>query len=158
MKVFRSWAGGATLALLISCVTAHGQELGGYASVYILPMSNGLDQFLANKLTGTRAMQVVADPKKADAVFTDHIGSGFEDRMDELYGQKPKTDAKDDVTGSTPRVSSGGHGKGTVFLVDRKTRVVVWSVYIRPKNSTGDELNHVAERIAEKLEKDKKAK
>lgn len=145
-------------ALLLACVAGQAQDLSGYKSVYILPMSNGLDQFLAIKLTSARAMQVVADPQKADAVFTDHIGAQFEDRLDELYGQKPKTDDKDNLTGATPRISSGSHGKGTIFLVDRRTRVIVWSVYVKPRNTSQDEMNHVAERIAEKLEKDQKTK
>jgi hypothetical protein len=146
------------IAWILGCAVAHSQDLAVYKTVYILPMSNGLDQFLAIKLTGARMIQVVADPKKADVVFTDHIGAGFEDRLDELYGPKPQTDDKDNLTASTPRISSGSHGKGTIFLVDRKTRVIVWSVYVKPKNTSQDEMNHVAERIAEKFEKDKKAK
>jgi hypothetical protein len=45
-----------------------------------------------------------------------------------------------------------------VFLVDRKTRNVIWSDYVRPKNAQPDELNHVADKIAAQLEKDKKVK
>ena len=48
--------------------------------------------------------------------------------------------------------------KGAVFLVDRKTRSVIWSDYVRPKNAQPDELNHVADKIAGQLEKDKKGK
>jgi len=32
--------------------------------------------------------------------------------------------------------------------VDRKNHTVIWSVYERPKNSSPDELHHVADRIA----------
>jgi hypothetical protein len=35
---------------------------------------------------------------------------------------------------------------------------VIWSDYVRPKNSQPDELNHVADKIAGQLEKDKKGK
>jgi hypothetical protein len=152
------------IALLFACAAARAQNPGDYKAVYIMQMSNGLDQFLAIKLTGSHVMQVVADPQKADAVFTDRIGTAFEQSLDELYGQKQKIDDKDkaadkdNLTPSTPRMASGSHGKGTIFLVDRKTRAIVWSDYVKPKNTTPDEMNHVAERIAGKLEKDRKAK
>ncbi len=153
------------IALLFASVAARAQDPGDYKTVYIMQMSNGLDQFLAIKLTGSRVMQVVADPKKADAVFTDRIGTAFEQSLDELYGEKSKTDDpdkptddKDHLSGSSPRIASGSHGKGTIFLVDRKTRAIVWSVYVKPRNATPDEMNHVAERIASKFEKDRKAK
>ncbi len=152
------------ITLLFASVAARAQDPGDYKTVYIMQMSNGLDQFLAIKLTGSHVMQVVADPQKADAVFTDRIGTAFEQSLDELYGQKQKIDEKDkpadkdNLTPSTPRIASGSHGKGTIFLVDRKTRAIVWSVYVKPKNTSPDEMNHVAEQIAGKLQKDRKAK
>ena len=35
--------------------------------MYLLPMPNGLDQYLANRLTKVAFFQVVTDPKTADA-------------------------------------------------------------------------------------------
>jgi hypothetical protein len=132
-------------------------EVAEYKTVYLLPMSSGLDQFLAIKLTSASVIQVVTDPQKADAVLTDHIGEAFEDKLDELYGQKPKGDDKNSVNGS-PRVSSASRGRGAIFLLDRRTRNIIWSTYVKPKSSTPDEMNHVAGEIASRLEKDKKGK
>jgi hypothetical protein len=138
---------------------ACGGELAGYKTVYVLPMSSGLDQFLAIKLTASSVMQVVADPQKADVVLTDHIGASFEAKLDDLYGQKPKSDDKDSMNRSTQQVSSPlTRAKGAIFLVDRRTRDVVWSVYVKPNGSSPDGMNHLAGEIVAKLEKDKKGK
>jgi hypothetical protein len=142
---------------------ASGAGLADYKTVYVLPMSSGLDQFLAIKLTTGSVMQVVTDPLKADVVFTDAIGRAFEGKLDELYGQKSKSDDKDskdnkDSMNSSPRISPASRGKGAIFLVDRKTRDVVWSTYAKPKGSTPDDMNRIAGEIAAKLEKDRKGK
>jgi hypothetical protein len=137
-------------------------ELMEVKTVYLLPMTYSLDQFLAIRLTKGGVLQVVTDPKLADAILSEHIGTGLEDQMKSLYGEN-KTEAADN---EKDRVSSfsggpmanGTRSKGAVFLVDRKTRSVIWSGYVRPKNSQPDELNHVADKIAAQLEKDKKVK
>src|SRR5215831_2343372 len=54
-------------------------------SVYILPMAGGLDQYLAEHLTQTGAMQVVTDPKAAEAFLTDHLGEPFEQKIAEFH-------------------------------------------------------------------------
>jgi hypothetical protein len=128
-------------------------DLNEFKTVYLLPMSNGLDQFLAIKLTSGAVMQVVTDPKKADAILTDHIGASFEERLDELYGKKEKQE-----DGAHTGMSNSSRGRGAIFLVDRKTRDVIWSAYERPKSSIPDDMNRTAEKIAQKLEKDRKGK
>jgi hypothetical protein len=40
-----------------------------------------------------------------------------------------------------------------MFLVDLKTRTVLWSAYERPRNTTPDELNRTAKRIVDRLKK-----
>jgi hypothetical protein len=131
-------------------------------TVYLLPMTYSLDQFLAIRLTKGGAVQVVTDPKLADAVLTDHIGTGLEDRLKSLYGDKkpdPEVKDADKERGTYSNPMAGGtRSRGAVFLVDRKTRNVVWSDYVRPKSAQPDELSHVADRIAGQLEKDKKVK
>jgi hypothetical protein len=129
-------------------------DLGEFKTVYLLPMSNGLDQFLAIKLTSGSVMQVVTDPNKADAILTDHIGNSFEQKLDEMYGKKQKEDEDKGRTG----MQNASRGRGAIFLVDRKTRDVIWSVYERPKSTAPDDMNHTAEKIAQKLEKDRKGK
>ncbi|MGE5648483.1 MAG: hypothetical protein ACM336_22110 [Acidobacteriota bacterium] len=143
-------------------------------TVYLLPMTNGLDQYLANRLTNLGVVQVVTDPAKADAVLTDSLGAAFENRLDALFPappppapEKDKADKKDagkstadsTMKGDTAtRVSSLHRGKGTVFLVDSHSRVVLWSVYDRPKNTKSAELDRTAERIAGRIKRAMKGK
>jgi hypothetical protein len=142
---------------------APGAGLADYKTVYVLPMASGLDQFVAIKLTTGSVMQVVTDPRKADVVLTDAIGAAFEGKLDELYGQKSKSDDKDGKNGKdsmngSSRISPASRGKGAIFLVDRKTRDVVWSTYVKPGGSAPDDLNRIAGEIASKLDKDRKGK
>src|SRR5438132_11683048 len=90
------------LSLVVgSAVCASFPELSQVRNVYILPMSGGLDQYLAKSLTQHRQYQVVADPKAADAIFTDRLGEPFEKKLSELYPPPPppeKLVAKEDKT------------------------------------------------------------
>ena len=52
--------------------------------------------------------------------------------------------------------SSFSRGKGTVFLVDAKSRQVVWSVYQLPKGSSAKELDRTASDIVSRLKRDLK--
>ncbi len=138
-------------------------ELMEVKTVYLLPMTYSLDQFLAIRLTKGGVLQVVTDPNLADAILSEHIGTGLEEQLKSLYGEK-KTDSadkdkdKDKTLVRADPMAGGTRSKGAVFLVDRKTRNVIWSDYVRPKNAQPDELNHVADKIAGQLEKDKKVK
>ena len=58
-----------------------------------------------------------------------------------------------DFAGGT-RSSSFGRGKGNFFVVDRSSRIVLWSVYERPKNSTPRELTKTAGRVVKHLKDD----
>jgi hypothetical protein len=148
-----------TLAVMLLPAGVFGADMSGVKTVYVLPMSSGLDQYLAVRLTTGSVLQVVADPRNADAVLTDHIGQNFEDRLDEMYGAKPKSE--DDKNGSTPefaRITSGARSRGAIFLVNRKTRDVLWSAYEPPKGTAPADLNRTADRIAEKLAKAIKGK
>ena len=137
-------------------------------SVYLLPMSNGLDQYLATKLTQEGVFQVVTDPKKADAIFTDMIGEGFEAKMEELYpAPKPKpaegeekadADNKDLWTQPVAHIGTFSKGRGTLFLVDRQSREVLWSTYQPVRSTQPDDVNRRADQITHRLMKDRKAK
>lgn len=132
--------------LAIVALAAFGQAPP--RTVYILPMAGGLDQYLAHWLTNSHVMQVVTDPKTADAVLTDRLGEAFEQKMTEL---QPKDDKKSD--NSSHGSFRASKGRGTVFLVDAKSRHVVWSDYEKVPVSTSNEaLNREAERIAKKLQ------
>lgn len=172
------------LALVLAAAPLSAQ-LSSIQTVYLFPMGNGLDQYLANRLTSGGALQVVTDPLKADAVFTDRLGEAFEARFAEIYirpeeerkkaeekkaaaearkAAKKDGDKKDDqdeeepaagglIDNSPPRSSSFSRGRGNLFLVERKSQSVVWSVYDRPKDSTPKEMDRVAARVVEKLVK-----
>jgi len=167
--------------LALAICAAAAPDLSQVHSVYLFPMANGLDQYLANCLTNMGIFQVVADPKKADAVFTDRLGAAFESRLDELYRepappkpadetkkveetkkteeqQEPK-DLKPATSAPEPaRFSSFSRAKGTIFLVHTKARTILWSLYEQPKNSSPAQLDRTAQRIADRLKRDLKGK
>jgi hypothetical protein len=143
-------------------------------------MGSGMDQYLANRLTSMHVVQVAADPQNADAIFTDRLGENFERRLEDLYpkpappkleadkdkdadkekekekAEEKNTSVTDAVTlvdkaqASAP-VSSFGRGKGNFFLVDRKTRNVLWSTYEKPEGTRPDQLKHTAEIVAKQF-------
>jgi len=146
----------ATVALI--AVFAFGPEAAaqtpGIRTVYVMPMAGGLDQHLADRITRDHVYQVVTDPRTADAFLTDRIGSAFEQRMAELF--PPVVDDKNKDK-DTKEAGLGGHsglkstaGKGTIFLVEVKSRQVVWSDFEKAE-STPKALDHEADRITKKL-------
>jgi len=146
--------------------------LADVKAVYLLPMAHGMDQYLANHLTKAGFYQVVTDPKRADAVFTDRVGETLENQLKELYappkpveekkkegskdsgagsGQNPAPGEVEGSAGAVPRSTSFGASKGNLFLVDVKSRAVMWSIHARPKHITPEQLNQTAEHIVESL-------
>jgi hypothetical protein len=56
---------------------------------------------------------------------------------------------------SNPAASSGfSRARGTVFLVDAKSRQVIWSIYAPPKDFDGKEMNRTASDIVSHLKRD----
>ena len=152
-------------------VGVRAASLGEVKSVYLFPMANGLDQYLADRLTRDHVLQVVTDPKTADAVFTDQLGAGFETQLlklrPDLKPVPPKKetsdkdkDAKDDgkkddkAADQSPPVSSFHVSQGTIFIVHARTQTVVWSTYLQPGNHTPKDMERAAAKIASLLEKD----
>lgn len=132
--------------LIFVAANAFGQSAP--RTVYILPMAGGLDQYLAQALTRGHVMQVVTDAKAADTVLTDRLGDAFEQKMAEIL---PKDDKKTDS--STHPAFRASKGRGTIFLVDAKSRQVLWSDYEKvPGTNSNDKLNREAERIARKMQ------
>jgi hypothetical protein len=141
-------------------------ELQQVKRIYLLSMGSGLDQHLASRLTRHGRFEVVTDAKLADAVLTDKVGEPFERRFEELYPPPPvvKEEKKDKdkdkdnspmlISPKETRSSSFGRGRGNVFLVDRKTRKVIWAYYKRPKDSTPNSMDRLADKIADQLRKD----
>jgi hypothetical protein len=171
------------LVFLALCAAGAGfsADLAGVQKVYLLRMSKGFDQYLANRLTTDKVFQVVTDPKLADTVITDNIGEGFEAKFKELYpppeeekadAEKPKDKDKDKdeeapagdaplLTNkvnklANPSASGSGFGraKGMVFLVDAKSKQVIWSTYGLPKDSSSHQLDHTAVEVVGRIKHD----
>ncbi|HEY1204319.1 MAG: hypothetical protein ABSH46_16780 [Bryobacteraceae bacterium] len=217
-----------TIAVLVSSLAVAlaappKAELTQVHKVYLLPMTNGLEQYLANRLTSLGVFQVVTDPKKADAIFTDRIGEAFESRQTEWFPERPAKPASDEKAppappevaapaqppaaavqplpapgtsaaqppapatptaappasekqpppsppqekaaasepekqGDTaPLVSSFHRSKGTLFLVDPHSRMVLWSIYAQPRDASPVQLDRTAGRIASRIQQDLKS-
>jgi hypothetical protein len=163
------------LALLFSCsALVCAADLANVHTVYVLKMAKGLDQFLANRLTSDHVFQIVTDPKLADAVFTDQIGEGFQMKLEEMFPtpesakpapppKKPEKteDEANPLMGDTVNKlsnpganSSFGRAKGTVFLVDAKSRQVVWSAYQPAKGGAPKEMDRTANDIVIRIKRD----
>ncbi|MBI4893499.1 MAG: hypothetical protein HY821_22955 [Acidobacteria bacterium] len=142
---------------------APASELLQVKNVYVLQMGSAFDQYLANWIQRKGPLQVVTDPERADAILTDRLGKGFDMALKQLYPEPepvaapkpedggPENQATDVKVAKQDRFSSFGRGKGTIFLVNRSTRNVVWSIYLRPKSVQADDLNDAAKEVAGEL-------
>jgi hypothetical protein len=142
------------LFLLCAAVAAaSGADPSALKTVYLVPMPNGLDQYLAVQLTTGRVLQVVADLNKANVILTDRVGVGLEQTLSDLSANK--ADNKADKLGDEFRpLGTGSRGKGAFFLVDRNDHRVLWSTYVQPKDSQPASVNRLAMKIVERLQKD----
>lgn len=169
------------LLLCGSCALACAADLQTARTVYVLSMARGLDQHLANRLTNGHVFQVVTDPKLADVILTDQIGAGFQEKLETISPtpepEKPAAPAKDEKADAEPVAptnpfleepqnkvampgtsSSFGRTRGVVFLVDAKSRQVLWSTYDPARSATAKDLDRTASDIVDRLKKDLKRK
>jgi hypothetical protein len=159
------WLTFATLCALLPLSSARG-EIFGVKTVYVLPMAGGLDQYLALQLSSGGILQVVTDPKKADAILTDGIGTRLEDSLTELYGAPVQTDKdkdkdKDKSSASNsarPGMRTLSSSRGLVFLVNRTSRDVLWSTFEQQKGTDPADMRNVAKKIVGRLAKANTAK
>jgi hypothetical protein len=153
------------IALAMAALAQGNAELSQIQRVYVLPMTAGFDQYLVNHLRGVSSMRIVTDPTKADAYFTDRLGASFETKLKEIderakeEAAPPKTEEelaaqKQGFKFAPPITSSIGRGKGTIFLVERQSRNVVWSIYNKPKDMQPKTLDRVAEKVADAFKKE----
>jgi hypothetical protein len=156
----------SVLTLLLTTAAAN-PHLTEVKAVYFLPMGAGLDQYMAIRLTEKQIFRVVTDPNLADAVFTDRIGEGLEERLLELYPDRApkKPDMEDDEKNKNDwasqkpvRSASFSRGKGTIFLVDRRNGDIIWSLYAPAKTNRPKDLHKNAASITNKLEEALKPK
>jgi hypothetical protein len=89
-------------------------------------------------------------PATADSSTPVEVGADTPD------AKPPRKNAFDgvDFSGGGNRSSSFGRSKGNIFVVDRNSRIVLWSVYERPRNTTPGELTKTAARVVKHLRDD----
>lgn len=196
---------GLLLTALPPSARAEDASLATVQTIYVLPMSSGIDQFIAHQVARHHVYQVTTDPLQADAFLSDFVGASFEMRVDDLLktarekaelaaqeeakkeqarkeqetskktdakgkdNEKSK-DAKDKDTedteapggfqtaGAVTRIQSFGRGKGNVFLVDAKSRRVLWTGFDIAKNTRAESLQKSASRLVSQLRKVKSGK
>jgi hypothetical protein len=163
---------GSTSALLCAA------DLTAVRNVYVMPMARGLDQYLASRITSEGVFQIVTDPKLADAVLSDKVGDGLRTELEAIFPTpKPEPEEEEkkvdtasgdnegasiaaamkETEGKVERPQSAfGRSKGNIFLVEAKSRLVVWSTYDPPKSSTSRELDRTAFDIVSRIRKDLK--
>ncbi len=141
------------LTVLLCALPASGQTLLSprFKTVYIVSMPNSMDQYLASRLTSSRVLWVVHQPSSADTVLTDTLNENFWSWLERSlsFAGSASVDAAD--MGSNRSSSAFNPHSGTIFLVDPRRKVVLWSRYALPKNSSPGELDRTAARIANQL-------
>ncbi len=159
--------------LLTSGALVCAGDLSTAKTVYVLSMPRGMDQYIANRLANSHIFQVVTDPKKADAFISDRVGEALQSQLDAIFpppepepAQKDDEDEKPGASThpmfgptvnklSNPALVAGfARNKGTIFLVDAKSREVLWSVYDPPKSLDSKQLDRTATDIVSRLKKD----
>ena len=128
---------------------ADWERLGRVQKVYLWPMSDSLDQFLAEQVATEGVFDVVVDPKRAQAILTDRISSKFLEGMEELFptpeeiaeadkgrGRRGRSGrsrgrlSRGPIASNGLRSNSASRAEGAVFLVDVRTREVLWSTFL----------------------------
>lgn len=140
-------------------LSAAAADLSAIRKVYVMPMSAGLDQYLAQRITHEGVFTVVVDPKQADAVLSERVDPAFEAKLQELYpAPKPAQAKKDGEPSKEPSRVATSHSRGNVFLVAVASRQVVWSTYQKMPDRTPQGLHRAAGDIVKSLKKDLEAK
>jgi hypothetical protein len=142
---------------LLMAASSPAAQLKDVKSVYFYPMPGGFEQHLASRMVKDHVYQVVSDPKLADAVFTDQISDSFLYKLDHINTPPPPANSSGSMSSmnaEVPHASSFSRGKGTLFLVDSKSKQIVWSTYEKPKDTLPATLNKTAKKVVEKLEID----
>jgi hypothetical protein len=151
------------IVCLLACTAAAlcGADLASVRTVYVMPMSHGMDQHLASRLTVERLFKIVSDPKLADAVFSDHLGADLTASLDEIAPAEPVAE-KESKDSAAPMnrldkpSASFGRSKGVFFLVDAKARQVVWSTFEAAQRFDSSHLDRTASDIVSRLKRDLK--
>lgn len=159
------------LALMLLAMPAcllDAQVIAPGAKVYLLRMKSGFDLHLANRLTESGLMTVVAQPGDAEYVVTESVGPGFEEVMKQMYPPPPEEkeasneEEDSDAEESRPivlsqygsnRVSTFGRAEGTVFVVRRSDSTVVWSTFLERRDVRAAMMHKNAGEVVKRLKK-----
>lgn len=143
------------------CATLQGEQARlspRFQTVYIVEMSNALHQHIASRLTSAGVLWVVPEPTSADAVLTYTIDDAFWSWLGKTYApasrseeKKPSSPSPVYGAGFRPDPISSDRYRGNIFLVDPRSRMILWSTYQLPKNSSSNELDRTASRITLQL-------
>ena len=156
------------LLLLCFATVAQAQMLSNSGPVYFWPMTSAFDQYLAQEASSGGTLNVTVDPKNASAVMTDRIDGKFLEGMDEIFPQPEPEEEKveegeeepssDSIEGDfrlqRPANLPVGRPRGTLFLVDVKTRSVLWSTFLKEFDATPNRLQREARAVIEKLKQE----
>jgi hypothetical protein len=152
MKIF-----GLFLTTALLCVPLSAGDTAPlsprFRTVYILEMANGLDQHMASRLTSSRVMWVVLEPSSADSVLTESVDDAFWTWLARTYPAAPGARPAPDTRASAPKPEATTQVRhpGTVFLVDPRARVILWSAWEEPWKKSPGELDRTAGRFTNLL-------
>jgi hypothetical protein len=134
-------------SLCATCVFANEApeaSLDSVKSIYVMPMRERMEHFLANEIVRWGHFEVTINPRQADALLSDTT----EVNIRELLANPTK------VRRTSART------RGTAFLIDMKTEKVLWSAAKKPADSFllgGDKsAMELAQEIVGQLKKDVK--
>jgi len=147
------------LALALLAVPLGQAQLRDAQPVYFWPMQHAFDQYLAEAVHGADALTVTVDPKLAGAIMTERIDAPFLQAMEELFPSEKQAEATEendqsiegDFAMQRTKNRPQARPRGTLFLVDVKTRRVIWSTYLGELEQDSKDLHKEALRVVEEI-------
>lgn len=148
------------LALALLAVPLGQAQLRNAQPVYFWPMQHAFDQYLAEAVNGADALTVTFDPKLAGAIMTERIDAPFLQAIEEIFPTEAEEGAEeaqedDSIEGDfavrRTKNRPQGRPRGTLFLVDVKTRRVIWSTYLGELEQDPKDLHKEALRVVEEI-------
>ena len=151
------------LATTWGALAAAPADLSGVQKVYLMPMSNGLDQHLADQIARHSLCTVVVDPKQANAIWTERIDPSFFNAFNELFPppkadneKEKKKDESLEAAERPPSRGSWGRTRGTIFLIGVASRQVLWSTFLPLEDTSPKGLHRTAQDIVKNFKRDTK--
>lgn len=122
-------------------------------------MEAALDQYVAEQAQASGVLSVTVDPLLAKSIMTDRIDADFLAAMDDLF----PIEGRDEPEAESESVEEGalrkkvynrpkGRSHGTIFLVDVKTRRVLWSTFIGQYERSPKALHSEAQTVVKRLQ------